>query len=460
VSDPTGILPSSFRDPRGFVFRAEGVLLRQVNPSHQVDYDEMLASGLYEDLVAGGILVPHDEVDVALSPAPGAYRVLRPDVVPFLSYPYEWSFAAFRDAALLTLRAQERAMAHGMSLRDASAYNVQFMRGAPILIDSLSFEVLPADRPWVAYRQFCEHFLGPLALMSMRDVRMGRGLSAFLEGLPLDLVSALLPARTRARPGLQMHIRMHAGSQRRHAGGSKPRSSRTFSRRAFEGLISSLHDAVTSLKAPAGDSAWDTYYDEADHYPSGSASKKETVVASWIDEVTPRSVWDLGANTGRFAWLAAERGIPTVAFDVDPFVVDAMYHRSRADRTEHVLPLVMDLTNPSPAIGWGHRERLSLQERAPADLVLALALIHHLAIGANVPLGMIVDVLAAFGRTVILEWVPKSDPKVQVLLRSREDVFDAYDERSLMQELERRFVVRRREMLEGTDRILLLLERR
>jgi hypothetical protein len=460
VSTPPGILPSSFRDPRGFVFRADDVLFRQVNEAHRRDFEAMVSSGLYDVLVAEHVLIPHEDVSRDLAVTPAAYRIVRPQIVPFVSYPYEWSFSAWRDAALVTLRAQELAMAHGMSLRDASAYNVQFVHGRPILIDTLSFEVLNADRPWVAYRQFCEHFLGPLALMSSRDVRLGRTVSTFLDGIPLDLAASLLPAGARSRPSLQMHLRLHARTRSRRTAPDRSSARRPFSLRAFQAIVASLRKAVEGLDAPRGPSAWSSYYDEVDHYPPEAVSDKGAFVRRTIEHLRPAAVWDLGANTGRFARLAAERGIDTVAFDVDAMATDASYRAMRADGLRHFLPLVMDLTNPSPAIGWAERERMSLFERGPADLVLALALVHHLAIAGNVPLDRVADVLAKLGRHVVLEWVPKSDPKVREMLRTRDDVFSDHTEGALERALERSFILEDRLPLRGTERAMYLLRRR
>ena len=207
-------LAGSFRDPSGFVFERQGELYRQVNVIHAEHYDHLVASGLYDHLVRSGLLIPHQEVEIPASEPTRAYRVLKPERIDFVSYPYEWSFGQLRDAARVTIKAQAAALDHGMSLRDASAYNIQFQRGHPLLIDTLSFEKLPEGSPWVAYRQFCQHFLAPLALMSHRDVRLGQLLRIHLDGIPLDLAVRLLPWRTRLRPSLLLHLFLHARSQR------------------------------------------------------------------------------------------------------------------------------------------------------------------------------------------------------------------------------------------------------
>ena len=452
------LIAASFRDPHGFVFRRETVLYRQVNEIHQQHFDRFLGSGLYDRLVTDGLLVSHAEVNRSHAASPDAYRVIRPDYVPFVSYPYEWGFQMLKDAALATLRIQELALDHGMSLRDATAYNLTFHRGRPLFLDTTSFEILPEGRPWIAYRQFCQHFVAPLALMSLRDPRLGKLSRLFIDGVPLDLASELLPPRARTKAGLVMHLRMHAKSQRRHERDENATGKeRSFSENALRGLIESLRKTIERLEPPKGDSAWGDYYAEADHYSPIAAEQKASLLSGWIDEVAPRSVWDLGANTGRFARLASRCGIDTLALDVDPFCVDEAYRTARAENDEHLLPLVQDLTNPSTGIGWGGMERASLEDRGPADLVLALALIHHLAIANNVPLQSVLDLISRFGRWAIVEFVPKSDPKVQLLLQAREDVFTEYTVQRFEADAEEHFRIVHREQVGDSGRTLYLL---
>ncbi len=451
------LVPGSFRDPSGSVFRSDGVLHRQVDPSYAVHYDRLMSSGLYEALVTGKLLVPHQEVDASLGPAP-AHRVLRPLEIGFISHPYEWCFSQLREAALLTLRIQRIALDHGMTLKDASAYNVQFHEGRPVLIDTLSFEVLREGEPWIAYRQFCQHFLAPLALMAYRDVRMAELLRVYLDGIPLDLAAALLPRKAWRRPALFLHLRTQAKHQARHAGGDTGRRKGGFGLRAFRGLVASLEGAVRKLSwKPEGQ--WADYYEEAAHYTDDSLAHKEQLVAEIVAGVGPRTVWDLGGNTGRFARIATATGAATVCFDVDPACVERAWREVRAQEETSLLPLVCDLTNPSPSLGWEHRERPSLTERGPADLLLALALVHHLAIGNNVPLPRIAGWFAELGRHLVIEWVPKDDPKVGDLLASREDVFPGYTPEGFEAAFRERFAIERTEPLRGSGRILYSMRR-
>ncbi|MGH9385397.1 MAG: SAM-dependent methyltransferase [Vicinamibacterales bacterium] len=448
----------SFRDPSGFVFARGGVIYRQVNKCYRPHYDQLMRSGLAQDLMDRGWLVRHEEL--AVDPVGGAaYKVLRPELIRFISYPYEWSFSQLRDAALLTLRIQQQALKLGMSLKDASAYNVQFLRGRPILIDTLSFEPSVEGRPWVAYRQFCQHFLAPLALMCYCDVRLGQLLRSLLDGVPLDLASKLLPARTRLKPTLAMHVHLHARAQKRHGGQTPAVSGRTLSRSALVGILDSLATAIQHLRwRPAG-TEWIGYYDDT-NYSETAMAEKERLVDQMMLRLAPTTVWDLGANVGRFSRLASAKRVDTIAFDVDAAAVETNYLRSVADGDQHLLPLVMDLTNPSASVGWAGCERRSLQERGPADLVLALALIHHLAIGNNVPLPRIADWLDQIARNVVIEFVPKTDSQVRRMLASRGDIFDGYSQQAFEAAFERRFSVEAMTQIPGTDRVLYQLRRR
>jgi hypothetical protein len=456
---PEGALSSSFRDPAGFVFRAAGVLHRAIRLPGLAHYDRLMSSGLYEELTAAGLLVPHQEAPEHIEGREDVAKLIRPREVPFISYPYEWSFSQLQDAALATLEIEKRALRRGMTLVDASAYNIQFLGGRPVLIDTLSLRRAVEGEPWTAYRQYCQHFLAPLALMSLRDVRLAQLLRVHLDGIPLDLAAALLPPRSKWRPSLLLHIHLHARSQKRYEGREAPVAHRPMAGRALLGLVDSLESGTRKLRwRPAG-TEWADYYDDTNYSSEGMAAKRKAV-EDFVAEVRPQTVWDLGGNVGTFSRIAAKAGAMTVSFDIDPACVEKNYLAARAARETGILPLLMDLTNPSPASGWENQERMSLVERGPADAVLALALIHHLAIGNNVPLEMAARFFARAGRALLIEFVPKTDSQVKRLLVTREDIFEGYTREGFELAFGRHFEIRRRLPLSGSERTLYVMERK
>jgi hypothetical protein len=445
----------SFRDPSGFVYSRDGTLYRQINTSFRQRFEAFLTSGLYDELVRDGLLVPHEQVGLEFSATNDACAVIRPQRIPFISYPYEWSFGQLQDAASLTLEIQERALARGFTLRDSSAYNVQFQGGRPVLIDTLSLEPLEEGKAWVAYKQFCEQFLLPLTLMSRRDVRCSTLLRSYLDGIPLDLGSRLLPRRTWLSPSSVLHIHLHALAQSRYAGSavSSAAKGRTMSRKGLLTLVKNLGGAVRGLSwRPAG-TEWADYTTD-NNYSETAASSKRNLVVTHLRESRPGTVWDLGANTGEYSRAAREAADLVVSFDMDPAAVERNYRRVRAEGETGILPLLLDLTNPSPAQGWAGRERLSVEERGPADAVLALALIHHLAIGHNLPLERVASYLVRLGKVLIIEFVPKSDPQVARLLLSRPDIFPGYTKEGFEKAFSRYFSIQAAARIEDSERWL------
>ncbi len=388
-------IAGSFRDPSGFLFVRDGKLYRQVNSVYKDHYDRLINSGLYENLLKNGLLVPHEEVDVDSHVSESPYKVIRPERIEFISYPYEWCFSQLKDAALALLEIQRESLRHGMTLKDCPAYNIQFNKGKPVLIDTLSFEIYTQNQPWSGYRQFCQHFLAPLALMSYRDVRLNQLSRIYLDGVPLDLAARLLPAKAHLNLNLLLHIFMHAGSLKRYADRATDKKAlvKPINKNSFAGLIDSLDTCIRSLAWRPTGNDWHGYYSDDSLFPDEYMDRKKQLVSEMLDRLKPASVWDLGANTGRFSRLASEMGIFTLSLDSDPACVESNYSAVRRSGETHILPLVIDLTNPSPGIGWENDERPALWHRGHAQTVLALALVHHLAISNNLPLDRIADIL-------------------------------------------------------------------
>ena len=457
------ILPSSFRDPDGYLFWSDGILFRAIQETYREDYELMVNSGLYETLNNRGLLISHKEIN--MKGDVDSWLTIQPEHVAFISYPYEWCFSQLKDAALLTLDIQLIALEYGMCLKDASAYNIQFHQGRPIFVDTLSFESYEEGKPWVAYRQFCQHFLAPLALMAKCDTRLSQLLRANTDGMPLDLASSLLPKRSWMNLGMIMHLHLHARTQKSFADSHAIPSNTALkfskvSKVGLVGLLNGLRKTIAKLDWKPGGTEWSDYYNDTNYSDSSFEAKRRLVEVFLDDAGSPNEVWDLGANIGLFSRIASDKSVFTVAFDIDPAAVEINYRQARKQDETYILPLLLDLTNPSPGIGWNGTERDSLTDRGPVDCIMALALIHHLSISNNVPFEKVASFFAQLCRKIlIIEFVPKSDSQVQRLLRSREDIFVYYDRNHFEQAFAKYFFIEKSESIEGSERILYLMRR-
>jgi len=456
--DRAEAVPGSFRDPSGFLFLRGGSLYRQVNTYYKDDYERLMGSGLYKELAGCGLLIPHEEIGAEALVPGQAYKVIRPEPVPFVSYPYEWCFSQLKDAALATLEIQKAALRFGMSLKDCSAYNIQFTRGKPVLVDTLSFEYYVEGRPWVAYRQFCQHFLAPLALMSRKDIRLSQLLRVYIDGIPLDLASALLPYASRFSFSLLAHIHFHAQAQVRLSAVQAQKPTGRVGRLSFMGLIESLESAVKGLKWQAQGTEWSEYYQDTNYSPDGFQQKKD-IISGFLGKIGPKTVWDLGSNVGIFSRIASRSAAFTVSFDIDPAVVEKNYLGCIKEGEENVLPLLLDLANPTPGIGWNNKERMSFFERGPVDMVFALALVHHLAISNNLPFDRIADFFAKICSWLVIEFVPKEDSQVQRILGVRDDIFLEYDQQSFEREFRKHFEIQDSIKIKDSKRTLYLMKK-
>jgi len=440
TADSEARLPGSFRDPAGFMFRRDGAYLRQVNRSYESTYRTLMDSGLYASLVDDGLLIPHGSADLGLAPEPDAMAVLRPEQLTFVSYPFEWSFS---------------------QLKDASARNIQLHEGRPTLIDTLSFERYEPGFPWVGYRQFCQHLLAPLAVMASTDSRLGSLLLSHLDGLPLDLASRLQPWRSRLRPGLLMHLHLHARAQARAASADRQRADLAgrMSRRRLDALLESLESTVRRLSWSPDDTPWAGYGDQTS-YSSAALADKKRLVAEYLTTASPESVWDIGGNTGDFSRIAAAGNVPVVSIDSDPGAVDVNYRRMAAAEESNLFPIVADITSPSPALGWENREVASLTSRGPPGLVMALALIHHVAIGNNTGFNRLARFLATLGPNLLIEFVPPDDPMALGLVAMRNHEFPWYTQPEFESAFGRHFEIQRSSAIADSKRRLYLMTRR
>lgn len=450
------LLPSSFRDPSGVVFKRDGLIYRGINKSYKENYDTLINSKLYDYLIENKLLIPHQEI----KDQSHYYKIIKPELIPFISYPYEWSFSQLKQAALTTLNIQKKALEFEMSLKDSSAYNIQFLKGRPILIDTLSFEKYNEGQPWVGYRQFCQHFLAPLALMSYKDLRLNLLGRSYIDGIPLDFASCLLPKKTYFNFSILTHIHLHAKSHKKYLNTKSMQSKNYFvSQHSLLGLIDSLKTAVNNLKYKFKGSVWGDYYLDT-NYSKESFEQKKQIIKKILKMIKPKIVWDIGANTGLFSRIASNLNIQTLSIDSDPEAIEKNYRDCMQRKEENILPLIIDLANPSSPSGWDNMERMNLTERGPADMVFALALIHHLAIANNLPLYKIASYLKTLCKYLIIEFVPKNDSNAERLLIFREDIFPDYSIENFTKEFKKFFNIKSFQKIRGCGRVLFLMERK
>jgi hypothetical protein len=396
------------------VHERSGEPIREVFESGRTSYESLRSTGLYDRLVRQGLLIPHRELARDDWNHPDTWLVLAPERVPFISYTYEWCFSQLRDAALATLQVQEEALKVGLTLKDAVPENIQFLRGRPILIDTLSFE--PAHGAWEAYYQFCRRFLAPLVLVEHCGPECLDLLAAERDGVSLEFASGLLPRRTWLKPALMMHLHMHARanqSTRPAAPGVQTRGGDRTDISRQRALIDSLRRAVDGLRWKPPETEWTRYESEQPTYTADAWTAREQVIAQVLDRVQPGVAWDLGAALGHASRLAASKGALTVAFDGDHSCVELMWRSIREAGEQKVLPLRQDLLRPTPRTGWAEQEQKSLSDRGPADLLMALGIFHHLNIRGGVPADMVFEYFAKLGRAALVEFVPGSDPIVR-----------------------------------------------
>lgn len=428
--------PGSFRDPSGRILRSGERIFRAVYPHGAPAYEAARDAGVLAKAVERGRLLPLEEIAVATvndsGPAP-AYLLEHPRL-EFVSHPYEWTFSALKAAALLQLDFHIDLLADGFSLSDATAYNVQFIGTRPVFIDHLS--VVPYDPAagWAGQRQFAMQYLGPLLLWSKRGIAPNAWFRGSLEGIAPEELGPLLRLRDKLSFNVLAHIlgpaAVHRSQLKRKLGEAAP-APRELARGRLEAMLKSLRTYVAGLAFPGQKTVWDDY---ADHnsYDEARRDAKHAFVSKHVQAAAPRLLFDIGCNSGDFSQAALDAGAKSVVgFDFDFGALERAFSRFAASKAP-VLPLWLDATNPSPSQGWAARERLGLAERSGADMLLALALIHHLAIAKNVPLDMAVDWLMSLAPAGVIEFPNKADPMVRELLRARPDIFPDYTEEAFL----------------------------
>lgn len=457
--------PASFRDPTGRVFRAHGRVFRTLSPEAAPAIDALFDSGLLEEAAGAGRIVAtwrHRAEEAGLDIEIVGERVLEHETIPTITYPYEWSFSMLRDAALCALDLHLAALARGYVLKDATPYNVQFLRGRPVWIDVPSLVPHAPGRPWTAYAQFCRTFLFPLLLAAHRNIDFRPFLRGHIDGVDLATADALLGGAWNAliHRGVFTHVTLQSSLDRKFRGDvfdPKTVEAGGFTPGTLTTLAKGLRDVVAGLDSKNGSSShWMDY--DATRDPAERAWK-ENFVRGALAVATPRVVLDLGANTGRYSRLAAVGAERVIAIDSDSAAVERLYveSRSRPEGTR-ILGMVLDLLDPSPALGWDLRERSGWTDRIRGDFFLALALVHHVAIAGNAPLAEFVELLARLAPRGVVEFVGPGDPLAQRLLVRRDTPPMGYDRENFERLLAARFRVVGRSELPGGDRTLYRLD--
>jgi hypothetical protein len=457
--------PGSLRDPDGAVFRVDKRFFRAVSPETASRFEAPGMRELLEGLVADGLLMPYRRVtETELRDLRGwassSDVVYEHPQIPFISYPYEWPFSQLKTAALTTLELLRRCLKAGFVLKDASAYNVQLFEGRSVHIDILSIEPYKPGMPWIAYGQFCRHFLNPLLVTASAGVDFHPFLRARLDGLESRETMRLLPYTAFLKPSALTHVVLQglAGMWTEKVGQPEDflRECREiFSVATVDRLAVKLTNVIAKLEWHPQPTVWAGYEHSDDCNPK-EALVKRTFTMDAISLVRPSLIWDLGSNIGSCSLTAVGPGRTVVAIDRDHVCVELLWRRASGA----VIPLVMDLANPSPAQGFAGRERMSLTSRGPAGLAIVMALLHHLVLGEGLRLDSVIDWLSELCRYAVLEFVPPEDPKAMALIERRGTPNGPYSRSSFESVLTAKGMIHKIHPLRGSARVLYLWEAR
>jgi hypothetical protein len=470
----------SYKDTAARVVLEEGIYYRYIFNEYQVEYDHLMHSGLYKALTEKGLMIKHQEVEQSQS---NFYKKLHPHQIPFQSYPFEWSYGQWRKVLYAYLQINKIALAHGMILKDATPYNFYFEGGRAVFLDTSSFDFFKEGDPWLAYRQFCSEMLSPFALMHYNGQRWARITQSHLRGMPLNFVSKQLPLKSWLNMTCLLHIHMHGKYATNDSENSSLRNSnkkgfeksgevvdnqtkqKGFSKDKIISLMKMLQSTVVNWKQPyAFEKHWIDYY-QKDISSDKYLENKEVIIKEWLVQITHQnkinSILDLGANTGKFSLIASEYAEKVIALEYDDICVDAIDKAIVSAKKHHIYGLRMDLAETTPNMGVLEKEFSSIYTRARSSMVMGLALIHHLFISNQLNFDQIASMFNEFSeKLVIIEFIPITDEKVQFLMKDKQREYADYTEEGFTKALEQYFQIKERIQLEGSERILYLLEKK
>ena len=451
----------SFRDRNGRVFYWDGAVFRGLSQGALDNWELLSSKEFFHRLLADGKIVATERVGLdgleVSSELQGWSGYLRHEKIPFVSYPYEWSFGMLKDAALLQLELLTLALDADMTLKDSSGFNFQWHGAKPVFIDVPSFEPLTPGEPWVGYQQFCEMFLYPLFLQAYKNVPFHAWLRGRIDGIEGEQLRRLMSLRDVFRSGVFTHLYLQSRMQTRleNTNQDLKRDLRKagFSQELIKVNVRNLSNLVRGLKWKQSHLPWSHYSDES---PCGELDRrhKEDFVRGVVGARRRGLVWDLGSNTGAFSRIAAKNAELVIAMDSDHVAVEQLYLALKDEGNTSIQPLLYDIADPSPRVGWRLLERKSLTDRGKPDLTLCLSLLHHLVLGSNIPLNEVIGWLRDLDSELVIEFVPKDDPMVKKLLLNRLDEFADYDLKKFERWLSEAFNIKRREELRTSSRIL------
>ncbi|MFL9845760.1 methyltransferase domain-containing protein [Flavobacterium rhizosphaerae] len=451
---------SSFRDPSGYISVSGGEVCRHINPIYFNQYNALKSSGFYEKLFEKKLLIPHKEVS-----ADNNQIILEAKKIPFFSYPYEWSFTQYKHAALHTLKLQKYCLQNGYTLKDATAFNITFYKGAPVFVDTLSFDSYKEGEPWRAYKQFLMHFLAPLVLAKYYGNDMLKQLQQYIDGMPLDKVVKLLPFKARFSPVLYTNIYLTAKYEGKFSSGTNTKEKKvSVSKEAQLKILDALYGYIKDLTLKEA-TEWNNYY-SITNYDTAAFDYKKQLVKKWCHQINAKKVVDLGGNDGTFSRELKNDAHEILVIDIDPNAVDYNYQQVLKNKEHTILPLVSDLLNPAPGIGFNNKERLPLQERIADNnynVALALALIHHISLTGNVPFSMSAEMFTSLTPYLIIEFPDRDDSWVDFLLKSKREFmeyFDYYSIGNFEQDYLDFYTVIEKEKIPNTSRTMYLLQRK
>lgn len=449
---------SSFRDPSGYVFVENNIVKRVINPIYFEQFKVLTDSGFYNTLFEKKYLIPHKTHSENKDQI-----IIEAQKIPFVNYPYEWSFLQYKHAALLTLKIQKLSLENNFILKDASAFNITFHEGKPIFIDTLSFDFYKENNPWLAYKQFIMHFLGPLVLSKYFGQEHLKMLSQNLEGISLQMLSGLLPFKSYFSPTLLTNIHLLAKYDKKYESDKKTINN-NLSKASQIKLIDGLYDYILNLSVNEK-TEWDHYYNQI-NYNDVAYQFKKAVVKDWFLTIQGKSLIDIGGNDGTFSRELKEQATLLIVADVDPNAVEQNYRQIVKNKEKKLLPIVVDVLNPTAKYGFNNEERFSFIDRvrdANLDGCLALAVIHHITLSGNIPFSLSAQFFSTMASNVLIEFPTRNDSWVQFLLDSKREFknhFDFYNEENFEKEYAVYFEIVKKERILSSERILYSLKRR